>query len=492
MAFTGNINSSGGGTGITVGSNSGGAIVNFSGSTKSISSGSSTGVNLTSNTGATINFTNGGLAITTTSGTGFSATGGGTVTVQGTGNSINSSAATALNVNATTIGGSGLTFQSISSSGTSKGISLNTTGSGGLTVTGTSTTDGTGGTIQNITTRGAEFISAQNITLKNMNFTNACTADFPAAPTGHSLGNNTADNAAIHLQDATTVVLDNLNITTSAEQGINGHNVNGFTLSNSVLSGLGGGPDEDGLHFYNMVGTCAITNTSITSSGDDNVNIQNNTTPIAPPTSTGTIDITGSSFNTGVLGSGILFGIRGTSNTTINISGTTVNNNFSGGVVADCFDTATMDVEVSTTTITNNNDAIQVSGHNGNVKFDIHDNSNISLQDLVSITILKSAFSSAGTLEGKIRSNTITTENGHTADGITVFNAGGATLKLAITNNVMSYAGTQRAILVQAGQDGSGSTEATITGNNIDVLLDGAGNAVAGILAQVIVATQYR
>ncbi|MBK8424517.1 MAG: hypothetical protein IPL27_00470 [Lewinellaceae bacterium] len=152
--------------------------------------------------------------------------------------------------------------------------------------------------------------------------------------------------------------------------------------------------------------------------------------------------------------------------------------------MADCFDTATMDVEVSTTTITNNNDAIQVSGHNGNVKFDIHDNSNISLQDLVSITILKSAFSSAGTLEGKIRSNTITTENGHTADGITVFNAGGATLKLAITNNVMSYAGTQRAILVQAGQDGSGSTEATITGNNIDVLLDGAGNAVAGILAQ--------
>ncbi|MBK8424516.1 MAG: hypothetical protein IPL27_00465 [Lewinellaceae bacterium] len=279
VAFTGNINSSGGGTGITVGSNSGGAIVNFSGSTKSISSGSSTGVNLTSNTGATINFTNGGLAITTTSGTGFSATGGGTVTVQGTGNSINSSSATALNVNATTIGGSGLTFQSISSSGTSKGISLNTTGSGGLTVTGTSTTDGTGGTIQNITTRGAEFISAQNITLKNMNFTNACTADFPAAPTGHSLGNNTADNAAIHLQDATTVVLDNLNITTSAEQGINGHNVNGFTLSNSVLSGLGGGPDEDGLHFYNMVGTCAITNTSITSSGDDNVNIQNNTTP---------------------------------------------------------------------------------------------------------------------------------------------------------------------------------------------------------------------
>ncbi len=52
--------------------------------------------------------------------------------------------------------------------------------------------------------------------------------------------------------------------------------MNGFTLTNSVLANLGNGPDEDGLHFYNMVGTSAITNTSITSSGDDNINIQNN------------------------------------------------------------------------------------------------------------------------------------------------------------------------------------------------------------------------
>ena len=74
-----------------------------------------------------------------------------------------------------------------------------------------------------------DLISA-GITLKNMNFTNAATVDFPAAPTGLSLGNNTADNAAIHLQNASNVVLDNLAINGSAEQGINGHNVNGFTL----------------------------------------------------------------------------------------------------------------------------------------------------------------------------------------------------------------------------------------------------------------------
>ncbi|MBL7784115.1 MAG: hypothetical protein JNM22_22955, partial [Saprospiraceae bacterium] len=486
VTLSGNITASAG-TGINVANNTGGTVV-FSGSSKNLNMGSSTAVTLTNNTGATINFSGGGLVLTTTSGTGFSATGGGTVTVTGTGNTINSTAATAFNMTSTTIGASGITFQSISSAGTSKGIVVNTSGSGAFTVTGVGTTDGSGGTIQNITTRGAEFISAQNITLKNMDFTNACTADFPAAPTGLSLGNNTADNASIHLQSVTNAVLDNLNITTSAEQGINGHNVNGFTLSNSVLFGLGNGPDEDGLHFYNMVGTCAITNTSITSSGDDNVNIQNNTTPIAPPTSVGTITVTGGSFNTGVLGSGVLLGIRGTSNTTIDISGVTINDNFSGGVVADCFDNASMDIEVSTTTITNNNDAISLTSHNGNTKFDIHDNSNISGQDAVNISIQKSAFSTTGTLEGRIRNNAITTENGHTADGIFVFNSGGSTLAIAITNNNINYAGTQRAINLQGGQDGASILEATLTGNMIDIKLDGMGNAVNAILANSQVA----
>jgi hypothetical protein len=78
-------------------------------------------------------------------GAGFSATGDGTVTVQGTGNTIfgNGSGA-ALNVANTTIGASGLTFQSISAGAASgsagNGITLDNTGaSGGLTVTGTGT-----------------------------------------------------------------------------------------------------------------------------------------------------------------------------------------------------------------------------------------------------------------------------------------------------------------------------------------------------------------
>ena len=48
---------------------------------------------------------------------------------------------------------------------------------GGLTLTGTGTTAGSGGTIQNISQRGGEFITTKALSLKNMNFTSANTAN---------------------------------------------------------------------------------------------------------------------------------------------------------------------------------------------------------------------------------------------------------------------------------------------------------------------------
>ena len=117
-----------------------------------------TGASLTgSNGSATFNFSN--VTISSAGNSGFVATGGGIVNVTGATNTITSTTGTALNVANTTIGGSGLTFTSITagtaigSSGV--GINLDTTGSsGGLTVTGTAgstTRDNSGGTIQNKT-----------------------------------------------------------------------------------------------------------------------------------------------------------------------------------------------------------------------------------------------------------------------------------------------------------------------------------------------------
>lgn len=487
VTFSGNITSTG--TGIRV-QNCGGGTKTFSGSSKSLTTTTNNAVSLLSNTGATITFSNGGLVISTTTGTGFNATGGASgITVTGSGNTISSGTGTALNVANSTIGSGNLNFQSIAANGGTNGIVLNTTGSsGGLTVTGTGTTDGSGGTIQNTTNRGASFISAANISLKNMNFTNAGISDLDADNSGLSTGDNLLTNASIHLQSVTTAALDNLNITGGAEQGINGNAVSNFSLLNSTILNAGNEPDEDGIHFYNMSGTCAITNTTInctvatpnTTGGDDHMNLQTTSGTL-------TLAISGGSATNANKGSGYLFGIRGTTNATINFSNATSTTNFSGGIVADVFDNATMNLTVSNSTSSGNNDQLSVSaGDNSHVELVANGNtlSSVASGDFVAISLLGSAFDNGFVLDANLSNNMITVANGLTADGIISFNAGGGAMNIAIANNTINYAGTQRAIIFQAGQDGSGSTNATVTGNAIDIQLDGTGNAVTGILAQ--------
>ena len=156
--------------------NCGGGTITFSGTSKSLTTGANTAVSLASNTGATINFTGGVLVLNSTSATALNVTAGGTFTVQGTGNTITSTTGTALNVVNTTIGASGLTFQSISSNGGTNGIVLNGS-SGNLTVTGDGSgqANGSGGSLANIT--GGVLGNAPvycltasgTITLKSMN-----------------------------------------------------------------------------------------------------------------------------------------------------------------------------------------------------------------------------------------------------------------------------------------------------------------------------------
>ncbi|MFN0148412.1 MAG: beta strand repeat-containing protein, partial [Dehalococcoidia bacterium] len=405
-----------------------------------------------------------------------------------------STTGTALNVNASTIGASGLTFQSISVNGGTNGILLNTTGSfGGLTVTGTGTTAGSGGTIQNTTSRGASFISATNISLANMVFTNAGTTDLDANNAGLSTGDNLATNAAIHLQTVTTTTLTNLQISGGAEQGINGNTVSNFTLSNSSITNAGNEPDEDGIHFFNMSGTSAITNTTITSTvptpnttgGDDHLNLQ---------MQSGTLNLTisGGSATNANKGSGYLFGIRGTTDATITFSSANASNNFSGGIVADAFDNAKMRLSVTNSTSSGSNDQLSVSaGDNSQVSLDASGNTltSASTSDFVVLFLLGSAFDNGFVFNARITNNTITTGNQITADAIFVFNAGGGQMNVAITNNTVNYQGTQRPITVNAGQDGAGAINATITGNTIDIRTDGTNDAFGGIIAQAAISS---
>lgn len=156
--------------------NSGGGTINFNNPTIAITMTSGNAVSLTgANTGGTINFApsvgGNGIDLVTTSGIGFNSTGGGTISMTGSGNTISSTTGIALNVVSTTIGASGLNFQSISSSGGPNGIVLNGT-SGNLTVNGDGSgfANGSGGSLSNITGNGpVSLVSVSGIiTLKSM------------------------------------------------------------------------------------------------------------------------------------------------------------------------------------------------------------------------------------------------------------------------------------------------------------------------------------
>ncbi len=189
-----------------------------------------TGITLTTNTGSTINFS-GGMSLNTGTNGAFNATGGGTINVTG-GNVITTTTGIALNVVNTTIGVNDLTFFSIASNGATSGIVLNNTGaSGGLTVLGSGTAN-SGGTIQNSVDDGISLQSTRDVSLSRMNITN----NNDNGLYGNNLTNFTRGNSSVTNNDAANVVVA-----------------------------------AAGLRFDNLLGTCSITNTTISGTKGDNI-----------------------------------------------------------------------------------------------------------------------------------------------------------------------------------------------------------------------------
>ena len=124
------------------------------------------GISLQNVTGTT---TIANATISVTGGNGFFANNGGTVNVlDGT---IGATGTPALSFTDTTIGATGLTFESISADGGTNGILLNNTGAlGGLTVTGdgSNARNGSGGTIQNTTGSGIDLDNTQDFSISSM------------------------------------------------------------------------------------------------------------------------------------------------------------------------------------------------------------------------------------------------------------------------------------------------------------------------------------
>ena len=238
------------------------ASVTFSGTTKIINSGTSHAVDLNTNTNGTINFTNGGLDLDVSTGTGFNATMAGTINVSGGGNTINTTAAgRSIVLDAVVIGGSNITFSSISASGT--GVNAPTTTpvfsqnvTGGTFNGGNVDVDDTGGTAD-----GISIVSSS----ATFNFTSAAI-------------DNTGD-AGINLAGANgTVTFSTVDIDGTSGNGIDISantmpiNINGGSIGSTMQANL------DGVDIKSAQGNIAIA-TSVTNTSNRSIEVTNSGGP---------------------------------------------------------------------------------------------------------------------------------------------------------------------------------------------------------------------
>ncbi|MEZ4570092.1 MAG: hypothetical protein R2849_07155 [Thermomicrobiales bacterium] len=477
------------GLGLLVENNSS-STIDFDGATKTLNTGASQAVSLINNTGSTISFSNGGLDIDTSgSANGFNATGGGTVTVTGTGNTVSTTAGTgiAININNTTIGASGMTFLSVNANGAQYGIRLNTTGAGAFTVTGAGTTDGSGGTIQNIGQRGAEFISASNISLSNMTFANANQTD-GAASDGTSGGNeNTDENGAIHLQSVSNVSLTNVDINGTQQHGINGNLVTNLDITNSVIENTGDEIWESGVYIFQLRGTQAggedsvFDNTTIRDSGQFNVFVRNNAATNAPGGAMDRLVFQNCAFadsGNSVAGDHVTISNRNTANFQTVVSSctfTAVVDQTSDSIQVDAGDTSRSDVQITGSSFVNGNLAINISGSGtAATTFDVSNNPSITSRGSSGVNIASNGSASmSGTVNSNTISSSIANNNGFGID--VVVDATGSAVVSADDNTISGLAVGFRG---GARNAGTGTADLTLSNNNITTGGNFAFNAI--------------
>jgi trimeric autotransporter adhesin len=376
-------------------------------------------------------------------------------------------------------------FKSVSAAGAAKGISVNSS-TGKFEVLGTGTTAGSGGTISNITTRGAEFISCTNVTLKNMNFTNANTS---TATCSTPVVDNSACNAALHLKTVTGVILDNIAVTgTSNSMGINLNNVFGFSLANSTITAAGStnatGNETGGIYALNLAGTCAISNTNVNDSWGRGFYCYNGILSINP-----TVNLTvttcqfKNSFNRSNGADNFIFNGYGSSNNTVTIKSSDFSNSKASGLQLNFGNSSVNTIQVGGTNAADGNTILAAAASPGSNGFSLQGVGNSTINYNIYNNNFQSSFNGGltcnvgaqanCTMQGRINFNTVTGVSAFNANGISVAAYGSSTHKTEILNNTIS--GTKNNGIAVESNDNSaaGQTarmDATVKNNNITML----------------------
>ncbi|AXV07545.1 hypothetical protein DVS28_a2866 [Euzebya pacifica] len=193
--------------------------------------------------GATTLSALGGLQATGTSGMGLDVGNGTTINVAGVGSTASSGTNTAVNILGT-IGGVGVTFDSVSTNGGTDGIVLANTGAGAFTVTGGTGNDG--GTIQGVSNDGISLTNVGGL-----------------------------------------VSLDDMTISSTGRHGIRGQDVaGGFEAVRPTLSSIGNADDERGIWLTDP-GAVTITDPDLSTIADTAIEVDRTVS-----TATGEVSIT--------------------------------------------------------------------------------------------------------------------------------------------------------------------------------------------------------
>jgi hypothetical protein len=392
-----------------------------------------TGILLSANSAGTTTTFSGGLSLTTGTNAAFTATSGGVLNVcdenpcnpgatGGLVNTITTTTGTALNVTSTTIGANNLELRSISSNGgANSGIVLSNTGTlGGLTVAGTGGA-GSGGTIQNKSVDGVSLNNTRNVSLTSMVITNN-------------------DGSGIFGDDVTNFSLIGSSVTNNADTT---------------------GGTEAGLRFNELLGTCAITNSTISGSVEDNIRM----TPTSGVLTN--LAISGSTIGpnhptTG--GSGIAIVTGGTAAMTVNITGSSFTGNRASGILTSLGSNAAHTINISTTSFQTHNTAIDLGlDFDADLTFNVSNNPTIvgntaNAINIVSGTTTTNAAQLRGTISGNTIGNGTTDSGSQNAFGIAVDLRGDIDAVLSITNNTVRNTDIE-GIFVQARLDNDADAE---------------------------------
>jgi hypothetical protein len=436
-----------------------------------------------SNGGTGISIAGSGTAVVTISGqitlnntaSVFSASGAGlTVNVTNANNTIGATNAvttgTALSITSATIGGSGVTFKSVSQTGGTNGIVLTSTGAGSFTISGdgTAANNGSGGTIQTTTGDGILMTAVGTVSLNQINVTNPGLTGIKVIPTGwtFSPANSSTSTGVVN-----------------------------FTLNRCNISDNAGSvTSDDGLTLSNASGTVSITNDVFTNARHQGVTVDNFSRNMASFTMTGST-VTGTPG-----GDGILMQMRGTSVMTTGAFGgntvalgNSITSNSATGLQVSNADTA----NIASLLVQNNT----VSSNNAGMDFDLAQSSSMTIvvqsntfnnQTFQSINLFSDTGSAAGTMTATLRTNTIGTlgvqDSGSKSNGngIYIHLNGGKAGSITVDGNVIQEVPNASLLSVEYQAYTSASTmKIKIINNQLKKPTAGTANGFCGPAATV-------